>query len=70
MATFVGWSNLIFTRLTGGKNYFYGIYLDVTNVIGNRPQTFSVEISDLNSGGNIGIWAGSKVQALFGVTKM
>lgn len=58
-ATFVGWSNNIFTRLTGGKDY-YGIYLDVTNVIGNRPYTFSVEISDLNSGGNIGIWAGSR----------
>lgn len=58
-ATFVGWSNNIFTRLTGGKDY-YGIYLDVTNVIGNRPYTFSVEISDLNSGGNIGIWVGSR----------
>ena len=58
-ATFVGWSNNIFTRLTGGKDY-YGIYLDVTNVIGNRPYTFSVEISDLNSGGDIGIWAGSR----------
>lgn len=58
-ATFVGWSNNIFTRLTGGNDY-YGIYLDVTNVIGNRPYTFSVEISDLNSGGNIGIWAGSR----------
>ena len=58
-ATFVGWSNNIFTRLTGGKNY-YGIYLDVTNVIGNRPYTFSVEISDLNSGGDIGIWVGSR----------
>ena len=58
-ATFVGWSNNIFTRLNGGKNY-YGIYLDVTNVIGNRPYTFSVEISDLNSGGDIGIWAGSR----------
>lgn len=58
-ATFVGWSNNMFTRLTGGKDY-YGIYLDVTNVIGNRPYTFSVEISDLNSGGDIGIWAGSR----------
>ena len=58
-ATFVGWSNNIFTRLTGGKDY-YGIYLDVTNVIGNRPYTFSVEISDLNSGGDIGVWAGSR----------
>lgn len=58
-ATFVGWSNNIFTRLNGGKDY-YGIYLDVTNVIGNRPYTFSVEISDLNSGGDIGIWAGSR----------
>ena len=58
-ATFVGWSNNIFTRLNGGNNY-YGIYLDVTNVIGNRPYTFSVEISDLNSGGDIGIWVGSR----------
>ena len=58
-AAAVGWSNNIFTRLNGGKGY-YGIYLDVTSVIGSMPYTFSVEISDLNSGGSFYIYAGSK----------
>ena len=58
-ATFVGWSNNILTRLNGNNSY-YGIYLDVTSVIGSMPYTFSVEISDLNSGGSFYICAGSK----------
>lgn len=70
----ITWSNNILTRLKGNGTTHYGIYLDVTSVIDNMTYTFSVEISDLNSGGNISICVGSRssgsVWSAYGITNV